>query len=151
MADAAPPTVLIADDSIFWPGQDPVGRRMRLSEGLPRMTVVGVVADVKDGTLQDSPMPHSYSPYMQEADDSYTDPAVAQFRGLRFAIAAERDPPSMTNEIRQVIGGLDSLSPLAARASSERTQPHPPRCRRQRCRARCQRCRCAPPAAATTG
>lgn len=108
--------VAIISDSmarIFWPGQDPVGRRMRWSEGLPWMTVVGVVADVKDGPLQDSPMPHSYSPYVQEADDSYTDPVVDQFRGLRFAIAAERDPLSMTNEVRQVIGGLDSQLAIA--------------------------------------
>ena len=60
----------------FWPGQDPIGRRLRWHQEAPWMTVVGIVGDVKDGPLQTRPRPHTYTPFAQEEDRMITFPVV---------------------------------------------------------------------------
>jgi putative ABC transport system permease protein len=48
----------------YWPGEDPLGRRMRFfgmdSRSDPWLTVVGVVADVRDRSLAAKPSPTAY-------------------------------------------------------------------------------------------
>jgi putative ABC transport system permease protein len=48
-----------------FPGQDPIGRRIRLDEGGPFLTIVGVAADQRFSRLDAAPEPELYVPYRQ--------------------------------------------------------------------------------------
>ena len=51
----------------YWPGRDPIGRRVRLDDDpqTPWMTIVGVVADARQLGLDRDPPPLLYVPYQQ--------------------------------------------------------------------------------------
>jgi predicted permease len=52
---------------LAWPEQSPLGKSLRWgSQAAPERTVVGVVADVKNQTLTETPGPMVYLPYTQE-------------------------------------------------------------------------------------
>src|SRR6185437_5050664 len=70
-ADA--PLVIVVNRTLaerYWPGQDPIGKRMRWNPGSktnrPWMTVVGEVADTKQGPLDSRSVPQAYEPLVQE-------------------------------------------------------------------------------------
>jgi len=91
----------------LWPGQDPIGRRIRWHQEAPWMTVVGIVRDVKDGALHTSPRPHAYTPYAQEDDQFLEFPEVDLLRTLRFVVVSERDLGALLAEVRPVFRDLD--------------------------------------------
>src|SRR5947208_12299476 len=50
----------------FWPGEDPVGKRIRWGGwGIERLTVIGIVADVRAASLEREPAAASYMPIFQ--------------------------------------------------------------------------------------
>ena len=70
-ADSAEaPPVAIASAAMarkYWPGQDPIGKRLRFDDDAktPWSTIVGVVGDVRQLGLQQDPPPILYMPYQQ--------------------------------------------------------------------------------------
>ncbi len=65
------PRVAIVSDIVArrcWPGLDAIGRRLRMDSSRPDrwLTVVGIVADVKQNNLGAEPQPTIYVPYQQE-------------------------------------------------------------------------------------
>ncbi len=70
------PRVAIVDESLaqrLWPGQDPLGRRLRIEgENAPWMTVIGVVRHHAGGALESATHGQLYFPYpeISTADDS---------------------------------------------------------------------------------
>lgn len=61
--------VAIVDDAAaraFWPGQDPIGRRLGRPWINEQLVVVGVVGAVLDGELASAPEPTIYTPLAQE-------------------------------------------------------------------------------------
>jgi len=67
--DLGAPPVAMVNEALaraFWPGEDPVGRRMRLGgSDNPWTVVVGVVGDVRQRSLADAPAPTYYVPLAQ--------------------------------------------------------------------------------------
>ncbi|MGO9436705.1 MAG: ABC transporter permease [Terracidiphilus sp.] len=64
------PRVLIIDQtaaSRYWPGQDPLGKKLRIWSGL--FTVVGVVQNSKHLMMSELPGPMIYMSYLQEPDN----------------------------------------------------------------------------------
>jgi predicted permease len=62
------PDVTIVDDKLadrFWPGQDPIGKRMRRGDSGPWRTVVGVVADTKEYDVDGEPPITAFYPNRQ--------------------------------------------------------------------------------------
>jgi putative ABC transport system permease protein len=61
----APPVVIVnrAFADRFWPGENPLGRR--LGSGDDWMTVVGVVGDIRQSGLDEEAATHVYLPYLQ--------------------------------------------------------------------------------------
>jgi predicted permease len=64
--------VVVVNESFarrFWPGENPIGRRITGDQGGPRV-IVGVSRDGKYGSLTEEPEPHFYLPFAQayEAD-----------------------------------------------------------------------------------
>jgi predicted permease len=86
----------------FWPGQNPIGKR--LSSGgpdKPRFEVIGVVKDGKYGTLGEAPQSFVYFPMAREYNS-----AVA------LVVNTNVEPQSMINTIRREVGRLDANLPL---------------------------------------
>jgi len=116
------PLVIIVNRTLaeqYWPGQNPIGKRMRWNPGSkikrPWMTVVGVVADTKQGALDSGNMPQAYEPFAQ-MDAEYGE--LASTRGLhgatmRIAVRTAFDPARMESAMRRVLRGLDAQLPLS--------------------------------------
>jgi hypothetical protein len=47
----------------YWPGQDPIGREVGVKDPRwPTRTIVGIVANIKHGSLREAPDPEMYVP-----------------------------------------------------------------------------------------
>jgi putative ABC transport system permease protein len=96
--------VLVVSESLakrYWPGQDPIGKRLKQGppeSSDPWLTIVGVVGDVKQNSLDTATATHTYRPYAQ-----YAVPA----RSLNLAIRAIGAPASLTSELRTAVWNLD--------------------------------------------
>ncbi len=75
--DAAAPEVVIINEATakkYWPGEDPVGRQLRIHVNLvggethPR-TIVGIVGNVRSDALNAEPEPELYIPHAQHSVD----------------------------------------------------------------------------------
>ncbi len=101
----AAPGVLLVNDAMarrYWPGQNPVGARVKLAADpadttSPWMTVVGVVGSVRPASLGLAPGPELYLPLSQNAWASMT----IVLRG------ATGDPERLLPAVRREISGLD--------------------------------------------
>lgn len=97
----APQTVIVnrAFAERYWPGEDPLGRR--LSEGDGWMTVVGVVGDIHQSGLDQEAAPHVYASFLQ---------APVRRSGLLLRGAA--DPLSLVAAVRAQVNSLDPDQPI---------------------------------------
>jgi len=59
-SSAAVAVVSHAAQKRYWPGEDPLGARVRLGEGGPALSVVGVVGDLRNPDADQPPEPHVY-------------------------------------------------------------------------------------------
>jgi putative ABC transport system permease protein len=108
-----PDAVLISQSmaKLFWPNQDPLGKRLTLYffPGLTRV-VVGVVADVKLYALNEiRPAPTLYFPLAQ-----FTVPKGSGWRsfGMNLAVRTRMDPLSAIAAITGSVREIDSDVPL---------------------------------------
>ncbi len=56
----------------FWPGQDPLGKRYTFFGDPGPVEVIGVVRDIKYGTLGEDPQPYCYEPHSQRYSSNMT-------------------------------------------------------------------------------
>jgi putative ABC transport system permease protein len=92
----------------FWPGQDPIGKRIRWGVYTPWQTIVGIVSDVNDEPLGQPVQLHVYRPYLQMADLFFEDTRFGEVRSMNLAVLSQTDPASLTSA---VIGQIHSLDP----------------------------------------
>jgi len=86
----------------FWPGQNPIGKRLsRGGPDAPRFEVIGVVKDGKYWTLGEDPRPFVYFPMAREYDDI-----------AALVVHTSVEPQSMINTIRREVERLDANLPL---------------------------------------
>jgi predicted permease len=119
--------------SRFWPGEDPVGKRLRWGLATdpqntsPWMNIVGVVGDVVDGPLGAEPIFHVYVPYSEVADQWLGSPLSLVQRTLTVAIRSDTDLRRLVAPVRSAIASLDpalavtdvqTLADVAANASA---------------------------------
>jgi predicted permease len=92
----------------LWPNEDAIGKRiLRGGADAPWRTVVGVVGDVPDGALSAAPLPHCYSPYLQETDASTEDTVGGSLRTLSLAVRTRTDPSPLAASIVEQLHRLD--------------------------------------------
>lgn len=99
----------------FWPGADPVGKRVRLGgPDNPWVTVIGVVADVRDESLDAEPQPRYYRSLSQVGwpDALFVvvrsgDDAEATIAGLR-RIVTRLDPRLPLTDVTTMASLIDS-------------------------------------------
>jgi putative ABC transport system permease protein len=102
-ADTAqsPPVVIINETMAkrFWPGENPIGRRMkygRLNDGSPWMTIVGIVADTRRTGYDAVVRPETYLPHPQNGDTTMT-----------IVVRTTGDPASVAPELKSIVKSLD--------------------------------------------
>jgi predicted permease len=88
----------------YWPGEDAIGKRVRLSSGddSPWITVVGVARDVRPEALSEAPKPTYYLLNTQFAAMTGIVDASAT-----FVLRTAGDPAALTNAVRGVVRDLD--------------------------------------------
>jgi putative ABC transport system permease protein len=86
---------------IYWPGEDPVGKRLIMEgEKAPR-EIVGVVGDVKHWGLEEESRPEMYWPLYQE-------PLVF----TSVVIRSKTDPASLAAAVRSEVKAIDNDQPV---------------------------------------
>jgi putative ABC transport system permease protein len=102
--DASP--VVIVSESLakrFWPGQDPIGKRIKpgsLDSKTPWMTIVGVVNEVKYRGLPNNPT----------ADPDMFVPLSGPVRNAALLIRTSLPPASLAPAVRQVLHESDATT-----------------------------------------
>ncbi|HJU64159.1 MAG TPA: ABC transporter permease [Gemmatimonadaceae bacterium] len=126
------PPVGIIDERLAqaaWPGQDPIGRRMRWGLDTPEnlnpwLTVIGVVSDVVDGPLGAPTYLHAYEPFTQFPDGVLNNVPNAFGRHVKVAIRTDGSPRALGSALRSTITGIDpnlaveSISTMEERIAS---------------------------------
>jgi putative ABC transport system permease protein len=87
----------------FWPGQDPIGKRIKVELGIenPWMTIVGIVGDVRFKSLD---APPTLAVYHSEEQQSW--------RPMAFAVRTEGPPAALISAIRRELAAIDSEQPV---------------------------------------
>jgi putative ABC transport system permease protein len=90
---------------MWWPGEDPLGKRIKLGR-LGRAdalwtTVVGVVADSRTESLEDANVPQVYLSSWQRTD-----------RGLAIFLRGSLDPAQLPEQARALVQSLDPELPV---------------------------------------
>jgi len=101
----------------FWPGQDPIGKRMRIGTSqmqTPWMTVVGEVADVKLSSPDEPSKEQYYLPVDQVEDDAgaLASPTDLSGNGGYIVLRSALPPENMENALRRTVREIDPLLPL---------------------------------------
>ncbi|MDE0178499.1 MAG: ADOP family duplicated permease [Gammaproteobacteria bacterium] len=88
----------------FWPGEDPIGKRLAPhGRGAPWYTVVGLVGDVYGASLTDDPTVHVYYPLVQ------TPGQPPWYYGAMTIVVRTRlsDPTAVLPQLRRILRSLD--------------------------------------------
>jgi predicted permease len=101
----------------FWPGQDPIGKRLRRGMAetpTPWMTVVGVVDDVKLGSLDRASAEQFYQPITQQAISEGAFASAGELNGNYGCIVLHTDvpPEQLENSVLAAVRNIDPQLPL---------------------------------------
>ncbi len=106
--EGAPPVVVVSQSAArhYWPGGDPIGKRLRMGPELEQtLTVIGVVPDTRYRDLRDA-RPSIYFPLRQ---------SFFPFMPMTLAVRTSGPPAELVPTIRRVI---EETAPGAALASA---------------------------------
>jgi len=92
----------------YWPGEDPVGRRMAIGEDSKRnswRTIIGVVGDVRHASLSEPAVPTGFVSYRQDLES---------WPRMSFVMKTNSDPESLTASVRGALTSIDPGQPVYA-------------------------------------
>ena len=101
------PTVVVIDERMaqeFWPGQDPVGKRIHIVELGPEdpwQTIIGVVGRVKHESLDSEPR-----------IAFYTSQAQFPVRAVTGVVRSSTEPAALASAVQNAIRGVDPDLPI---------------------------------------
>ena len=105
----APPVVVIGKTMAeeLWPGEDPIGRRIRLAGGPdnPFRTIVGVVGDVRHYGLH---LPATLQAYMPYGQAPWTEASMKIVVRVKEGV----DPLSLAPAAREHVRAIDAQQPI---------------------------------------
>jgi predicted permease len=93
---------------LYWPGENPIGKRITLDDPAKNpvwVSVVGVAQDAKQDDWAREPWPELYVPLLQSP--KYLEDPAGHYSYLTLVARTQGDPQNAMNEIRSLIGGLD--------------------------------------------
>jgi putative ABC transport system permease protein len=103
------PRVAIVDESLartYWPGADPIGKRLRRGDFDDKdpqwITVVGVVGNVRNSGLHVEARPQVYYPFAQSVD-----------RQMSITVRTQGDPLRLAKAVRDAIHSVDPDQPVS--------------------------------------
>jgi predicted permease len=115
------PRVLVVSERMaarVWPDEDPVGRRIRVPGDTTAWTVVGVVGDIRDQSLEGDPRETMYLSYQQ-----------LPWPALWVLVRTAGAPSALADAVRREIWAVDDalpvsdVQPLAGMVSDAAAQP----------------------------
>jgi putative ABC transport system permease protein len=93
----------------YWPGEDPLGKRVGVPMlKFPPRVIIGIVADIKHGSLRESPTPEMYVPYLQNEIKVWP-----SMQALQYAVRTKTEPTVMEASIRAAVRSVDPNLPVA--------------------------------------
>ena len=105
---ATAPPVLVVNETlarVYWPGQSAIGKRMKPGFDGEWRTIVGVVADVKNSSLDKPAGTELYFPLAQ---------TNGNYRAFYLVIRGASDPMRLVSAARVAVRELDPALPVAA-------------------------------------
>jgi len=102
--DSRAPAVAVVDRTFverYFPQEDPLGRRIQMTNERTSRTVVGVVGPVRQTRLDAQADPHVYVPQAQNASPAMT-----------FVIRAATDPRGLAAAVRERLRAVDPAQPV---------------------------------------
>jgi predicted permease len=114
--ESSQPVVIISQRMAkqYWPGQNPIGKRLRHEENQPWITIVGVVGNVNDGPVGRPRQPHIYIPFLQLSDVLTAENVTGIARSMNLAVRTAGDPAALASA---VVARVHSLDPDVAVAN----------------------------------
>ena len=99
----APATAIINTDlaRLYFPGEDPLGKRITFDDGESWMSIVGVIGDVKQLGLDSNAKPEVYFPYLQVASSE-----------MSVVVRTTADPLNLTAAVKSEIQKIDKDLPV---------------------------------------
>ena len=100
----------------FWPGEDPVGKRITFGPARPDsrwMRIVGIVADVNQGPLGTPAVAQTYTPWLQVSDAQLAESVLGIFRSLKIVVRTRQDPMSVASTLGDHVRAIDPALPIA--------------------------------------
>ena len=82
----------------FFPGKDPIGQRLRASTDVPWSTVIGVVRDIRNQSLETAAVPQIYIPFIS----SFPPP-----NGTDVAVRSSLPKAAIVSSIRAAVRSID--------------------------------------------
>jgi len=104
-AAGAPPVVIVNQSFArrWLPNENPVGKQVAFSWGTEGyQTIVGVIADMREGALDQPSNPAIYIPVEQRAND-----------GMYLLLRSAVSPPALVGVVRKTLAGIDHDLPLS--------------------------------------
>ena len=100
----APAVAIINQDlsRTYFPGEDPIGKRITFSDGESWMSIVGVIGDVKQVSLGSIAKPEVYFPYPQAASTE-----------MSLVVRTTNDPLSQAAAVKGQIRVIDKDLPIS--------------------------------------
>jgi predicted permease len=105
------PQVVVVNETFaarYWPGQDPIGKRLTSFSGATSIEVVGVARDGKYQMLTEERLPYIYRPFLQDYEE------------MTLHVRLARDADAFLPLLRSEIRAVDSELPIVRLASMRR-------------------------------
>lgn len=110
------PLVVVISDSMarqYWPGEDPLGRRITFNSGIPReqqrevggpgsREVIGIVGDVRHLALDEAAVPMFYTPHAQQPS----------YHTMTLVVRGSGDVSGLESAVRAELRQMDAGVPL---------------------------------------
>jgi hypothetical protein len=122
------PLVVIVNRTLaqrYWPGQDPVGKRIHFggrASVVPWLTIVGEISDIKQGAADQDTVAQCYQPASQlkRSFGRYMPPDTLTGDGGKIVLRSTMAPEQMADTLRAIVHSLDPQLPLTQVESMER-------------------------------
>jgi predicted permease len=102
------PSVAIINEAMarqFWPGQEPVGKRLRPGPASVQfIEVIGVVKNARGARLWEADQPYVYLPVLQGTEGP---PIQTEQLGMKLLIRTDGNPESISTIVPRVVRALD--------------------------------------------
>jgi predicted permease len=126
--DASAPLVVIINRTLaehYWPGQDPIGKRLHrgpAEANLPWLTVVGEIGDVKEIAGDVPTEEQFYLPSSQARADagSFAPPGMLTGNNGSIVVRGQLPPEQIADSLRAVVHSIDPQLPLTQVESMDR-------------------------------